>query len=76
MWPKVMSVVTKLAKGGQRLRFPRDLAKHHVQQPLTFLEEMSIGDMEADSCPRTWEGKTRGSTVQGRPWYVVSSRPV
>lgn len=47
MWPKVGSVVTRLTEGGSGLRFPRDLAKHRAQQPLTFLEEMNIGYMEA-----------------------------
>lgn len=47
VWPKVGSVVTRLTEGGSGLRFPRDLAKHRAQQPLTFLEEMNIGYMEA-----------------------------
>lgn len=47
MWPKMGSVVTKLTEGGPGLRFPRDLVKHRAQQPLTFLEVMNIGYMEA-----------------------------
>lgn len=76
VWLKVMSVVTKLTKGGQGLRFSRALVKHPVQQPLAFLEEVSIGDMEAHCDPSTWEGKIRGPRIQSPPWYMVSSRPV